>query len=92
MSAAPGISREALLAQLRNAVGAAHVLTDDQAETDRYWDAIVGTGGAESQCGWCKDAFGLSWQVVPDNMDELMSRPGAYEAMMQMGKLEIAKF
>ena len=62
-----------------------------QDEIDRYWETLSTVPESE-QCGWCKDAFGLSWQVVPDNMDELMSRPGAHEAMMQMGKLEIAKF
>lgn len=62
-----------------------------QDEIDRYWLELSTVPEAE-QCGWCKDAYGLSWQVVPDNMDELMSKPGAYEAMMQMGKLEIAKF
>lgn len=62
-----------------------------QDEIDRYW-AALSTVPESEQCGWCKDAYGLSWQVVPDNMDELMSRPGAYETMMTMGELEIEKF
>jgi len=72
------------------------VATADQAETDRYWDAIVGNGGAESQCGWCKDKFGLSWQIVPRRLMEMMAskdtEAGArgMKAMMQMKKIDIA--
>jgi len=63
----------------------------DQEEIDYYWGRLSHVPEAE-QCGWCKDQFGLSWQIVPAAMDELMSRPGAYEAMMQMKKLVIAEF
>ena len=52
------------------------VATDDQAETDRYWDAIVGNGGAESQCGWCKDKWGLSWQITPRALTDAMAMGG----------------
>src|SRR4051812_25174543 len=72
------------------------VHTDDQAETDRYWDAIVSNGGAESQCGWCKDKWGLSWQITPRVLTEAMAKGGevakrAFEAMMDMQKIDIAK-
>ncbi|MDB5712360.1 MAG: 3-demethylubiquinone-9 3-methyltransferase [Sphingomonas bacterium] len=73
------------------------IYTDDQAETDRLWDAITKDGGAESQCGWCKDKFGLSWQIVPRRLMEMMSskdtEAGArgMGAMMQMQKIDIAK-
>lgn len=63
----------------------------DQAEIDYYWDKLSHVPEAE-QCGWCKDQFGLSWQVVPENMDELMKRPNAYAKMMQMHKLVISEF
>ena len=72
------------------------VATDSQEETDRYWNAIVGNGGAESQCGWCKDRWGLSWQITPRRLFDLMvdSDHGrakrAMEAMMQMRKIDIA--
>ena len=64
---------------------------EDQDEIDYYWQNLSKVPEAE-QCGWCKDQFGLSWQVVPKNMDELMQRPGAFAKMMEMKKLEIAKF
>ena len=63
----------------------------DQAEIDYYWDKLSSVAAAE-QCGWCKDKFGLSWQIVPENMGELMSRPNAYAHMMQMKKLVIKDF
>jgi predicted 3-demethylubiquinone-9 3-methyltransferase (glyoxalase superfamily) len=71
------------------------VYTDDQEETDRYWNAIVGSGGEESACGWCKDRFGLSWQITPKRLMQLMSEGGerakrAFEAMMTMRKIDIA--
>jgi 2-polyprenyl-6-hydroxyphenyl methylase/3-demethylubiquinone-9 3-methyltransferase len=72
------------------------VITDDQSETDRYWNAIVGNGGAESQCGWCKDKWGISWQITPRAlMDALGNRDRAaakraFEAMMRMKKIDIA--
>jgi 2-polyprenyl-6-hydroxyphenyl methylase/3-demethylubiquinone-9 3-methyltransferase len=72
------------------------IITDSQAETDRYWDAIVSNGGAESMCGWCKDKWGLSWQITPRAMLDALGDPDraaakrAFEAMMKMKKLDIA--
>ena len=72
------------------------VYTDDQAETDRYWNAIVGNGGTASQCGWCKDRFGLSWQITPRALIRMMTNPDraaakrAMDAMMTMQKIDIA--
>jgi predicted 3-demethylubiquinone-9 3-methyltransferase (glyoxalase superfamily) len=73
------------------------VYTDDQAETDRYWKAIVENGGQESVCGWCKDKFGLSWQITPRRLMELTTSKDtatakrAFEAMLDMTKIDIAK-
>jgi predicted 3-demethylubiquinone-9 3-methyltransferase (glyoxalase superfamily) len=73
------------------------VATDDQAETDRLWNAIVANGGQESACGWCKDKWGLSWQITPRALTEAIADPDraaakrAFEAMMQMGKIDIAQ-
>ena len=72
------------------------VSTADQAETDRYWDAIIGNGGQESACGWCKDKWGLSWQITPRVLMEAITDPDpaaakrAFDAMMQMRKIDIA--
>jgi predicted 3-demethylubiquinone-9 3-methyltransferase (glyoxalase superfamily) len=72
------------------------VTTEDQAETDRYWNAIVGGGGEESMCGWCKDKWGLSWQITPRVLMEATtsSDPAvakrAFDAMMQMRKIDVA--
>ena len=71
------------------------IATDDQAETDRYWNAIVGNGGAESMCGWCKDKWGLSWQITPRVLSDAMAKGGevakrAFEAMMTMQKIDVA--
>ena len=71
------------------------VTTEDQAETDRLWDAITSNGGAESACGWCKDRFGLSWQITPRRLTELVAQGGqtasrAFNAMMEMKKIDIA--
>ena len=69
------------------------VLTEDQAETDRLWDILTSDGGTESQCGWVKDRFGLSWQIVPRRATELLSGSDAakvFPALMKMGKIEIA--
>jgi predicted 3-demethylubiquinone-9 3-methyltransferase (glyoxalase superfamily) len=63
----------------------------DQEEIDYYWSKLSAVPEAE-QCGWCKDQFGLSWQVVPQDMEALMEKPGAYEKMMEMKKLVIADF
>ncbi|HYE71172.1 MAG TPA: VOC family protein [Aquabacterium sp.] len=72
------------------------VLTEDQAETDRLWNAVVGNGGQESACGWCKDRWGISWQITPRVLMEAVTDPDraaakrAFEAMMAMGKIDIA--
>lgn len=62
----------------------------DQAEIDYYWDAITKNGGEESVCGWCKDKYGLSWQINPENIENLMLTPGAWEKLLQMKKIDIA--
>ena len=73
------------------------VITEDQAETDRYWNAIVDNGGAESACGWCKDRWGFSWQITPRVLLEANSNPDkaaakrAFEAMMTMKKIDVAR-
>ena len=72
------------------------VTTEDQAETDRYWDAIVGNGGKESACGWCNDRWGLSWQITPRTLTEAMAAGGAeakraVDAMMTMTKIDVAR-
>jgi predicted 3-demethylubiquinone-9 3-methyltransferase (glyoxalase superfamily) len=72
-------------------------LTDDQEQTDRYWNAITRNGGAESMCGWCKDRWGFSWQITPKRLLELMADPDkdrarrTMEAMMTMKKIDIAE-
>ena len=71
------------------------IATEDQEETDRYWNAIVGNGGEESQCGWCKDRWGLSWQITPRVLLDAMASGGpeakrAFEAMMKMKKIDVA--
>jgi predicted 3-demethylubiquinone-9 3-methyltransferase (glyoxalase superfamily) len=73
------------------------VVTEDQEETDRYWNAIVGNGGEESACGWCKDRWGFSWQITPRVLLEANTSPDkaaakrAFEAMMTMGKIDVAR-
>jgi predicted 3-demethylubiquinone-9 3-methyltransferase (glyoxalase superfamily) len=72
------------------------IATDDQEETDRYWNAIVSNGGKESACGWCKDRWGLSWQITPRVLTEALAVGGAeakraFEAMMTMQKIDVAK-
>jgi len=73
------------------------VSTTDQAETDRYWNAIVQNGGQESQCGWCKDKWGLSWQITPTALMKAITDPDraaakrAFDAMMTMTKIDIAQ-
>ena len=72
------------------------IATEDQEETDRYWNAIVGNGGEASQCGWCKDKWGLSWQITPRVLTDAMARSGdvakrAFEAMLPMQKIDVAK-
>ncbi len=72
------------------------IYTDDQAETDRLWNAIVGNGGQESQCGWCKDRWGVNWQITPRALMELHRDPNparakaGFDAMMKMKKIDIA--
>jgi predicted 3-demethylubiquinone-9 3-methyltransferase (glyoxalase superfamily) len=72
------------------------VVTESQQETDRYWDAVVGNGGEESACGWCKDRWGFSWQITPRRLLELTTSPDAgeakraFDAMMTMKKIDIA--
>jgi len=73
------------------------VITENQEETDRYWNAIVGNGGEESQCGWCRDKWGFSWQITPRVLLEGNSNPDpavakrVFEAMMDMGKIDVAE-
>lgn len=71
------------------------IATDDQEETDRYWNAIVGNGGKESNCGWCKDRWGVSWQITPRTLTEALLAGGAeaeraFKAMMTMNKIDVA--
>jgi predicted 3-demethylubiquinone-9 3-methyltransferase (glyoxalase superfamily) len=72
------------------------IMTENQEETDRYWDAIVANGGSESACGWCKDRWGVSWQITPRALLDIMRSPDraaaarAFEAMMTMKKIDIA--
>ncbi|HYF43186.1 MAG TPA: VOC family protein [Ramlibacter sp.] len=73
------------------------VATDNQEETDRYWNAIVGNGGQESACGWCKDKWGVNWQITPRVLLEAIADPDraaakrAFDAMMEMTKIDVAK-
>lgn len=72
------------------------VSTDDQEETDRYWNAIVGNGGVENDCGWCADRWGLAWQITPRALSEALAAGGeeakrAFAAMMTMKKIDVAK-
>ncbi|MEK7106511.1 MAG: VOC family protein [Patescibacteria group bacterium] len=71
------------------------IATEDQEETDSYWNAIVGNGGKESECGWCKDRWGISWQITPRTLSEALSAGGveakrAFDAMMTMKKIDVA--
>jgi len=71
------------------------IATDGQEETDRYWDAIVGNGGQESECGWCKDRWGVSWQITPRTLIDALAAGGdeakrAFDAMMTMGRIDVA--
>lgn len=73
------------------------IATDDQAETDRLWEAIVGNGGEESACGWCRDKWGLSWQITPRVLSEAVTSKDpavarrAFEAMMTMRRIDVAR-
>jgi len=72
------------------------VMTEDQAETDRYWDALIADGGEAGQCGWCKDRWGISWQITPRALNEGMADPDpaaaarVMQAMMGMGRIDVA--
>ena len=71
------------------------IATDDQVETDRYWNAVVGNGGRENVCGWCQDRWGISWQITPRVLTEAIAAGGdearrAFEAMMTMRKIDVA--
>lgn len=71
------------------------IVTEDQEETDRYWNAIVGNGGQESNCGWCKDRWGVSWQIIPRVLMDALLAGGAegkraFDAMMTMNKIDVA--
>lgn len=71
------------------------IATDDQQETDKYWNAIVKNGGQESQCGWCKDKWGISWQITPRSLTEAMAKGGSeaarvFNAMMKMKKIDVS--
>ncbi|HET7710781.1 MAG TPA: VOC family protein [Thermoanaerobaculia bacterium] len=72
------------------------IATDDQEETDRYWNAIVNNGGQPSECGWCKDRWGLSWQIIPRVLTDALAAGGeearrAFEAMLTMQKIDVAR-
>jgi predicted 3-demethylubiquinone-9 3-methyltransferase (glyoxalase superfamily) len=72
------------------------IATDDQAETDRYWNAIVSNGGKENVCGWCEDKWGVRWQITPRTLSEAMMAGGdeaarAFTAMMEMGKIDVTR-
>ncbi len=72
------------------------IMTDDQAETDRYWNELVGNGGTESACGWCKDKWGVNWQITPRTLTEGLAAGGdearrAFAAMMEMSKIDVAR-
>ena len=71
------------------------IATEDQEETDRYWNAIIGNGGQASACGWCKDKWGISWQITPRVLTEALAVGGdearrAFNAMMEMTKIDVA--
>ena len=76
--------------------GSFQIMTEYQEETDRYWNAIVGNGGQESECGWCKDRWGVNWQITPRVLSEAMAAGGdeakrAFDAMMTMQKIDVVK-
>ena len=83
------------LAFSHNEAFSLQISTEDQEETDRYWNAIVGNGGQESACGWCKDRWGISWQITPSALTDAIAAGGdeakrAFEAMMTMRKIDVA--
>ncbi len=66
-----------------------NIACKDQSEIDYYWEKLTSNGGVESQCGWCKDKYGLSWQVNPEDIESIMLKPGAWEKLLQMKKINI---
>lgn len=66
-----------------------NIACKDQAEIDYYWSKLTADGGEESQCGWCKDKYGLSWQINPENIEEIMKTPGAWGKLLNMKKIDI---
>lgn len=68
-----------------------NVSCKDQAEIDYYWEKLTSGGGSESMCGWCKDRYGLSWQINPENVESLMLKPGGWEKLLSMKKIIIAE-
>ncbi len=68
-----------------------NIACKDQAEIDYYWDALTSNGGQESVCGWCKDKYGLSWQINPENIEDIMLTPGAWEKLLNMKKVIISE-
>lgn len=67
-----------------------NIACKDQSEIDYYWEKLTIDGGAESVCGWCKDKYGLSWQINPENIEEIMKTPGAWSKLLNMKKIDIA--
>lgn len=67
-----------------------HIECEDQAEIDRLWKTLTANGGEPGRCGWCKDRFGVSWQVIPKRLPELLGNPRVIEAMLQMSKMDLA--
>lgn len=68
-----------------------HIDCENQEEVDYYWEKLTADGGEEGNCGWLKDKYGLSWQIIPKNMGELIAKPGAISVMLQMKKIDTAK-
>jgi predicted 3-demethylubiquinone-9 3-methyltransferase (glyoxalase superfamily) len=68
-----------------------NIACKDQEEIDYYWNALTKDGGEESQCGWCKDKYGLSWQINPENIEDLMIKPNSWEKLLQMKKIIISE-
>ena len=97
MSSSAGARGQAIRPAFKHSEAfSSQIVTDNQAETDRYWNAIVNNGGTESACGWCKDRWGLSWQITPRTLLDATTDPDraaakrAFEAMMKMKKIDIA--
>jgi len=97
MSSSAGARGQAIRPAFKHSEAfSSQIVTDNQAETDRYWNAIVNNGGTESACGWCKDRWGLSWQITPRTLLDATTDPDraaakrAFGAMMKMKKIDIA--